>query len=69
VAPLTARRSLEASTMLSVYSGRECVGFILKRSREGYEAFDVHEKSLGLYPSQHAAIAVLKMEPTAGDRE
>jgi hypothetical protein len=55
--------------MLSVYSGRECVGFILKRSREGYEAFDVHEKSLGLYPSQHAAIAVLKMEPTAGDRE
>jgi hypothetical protein len=40
--------------MLSVYSGRGCVGFILKRSREGYEASDTSERLLGLYPSQAA---------------
>jgi hypothetical protein len=49
--------------MLSVYDGQRLAGFILKRGREGYEAYDTSERLLGLYPSQHAAIAVLKMEP------
>jgi hypothetical protein len=45
--------------MLSVYDGRECIGFILPRGITGFEASTVEEKSLGLCKSEgKAAIAI-----------
>jgi hypothetical protein len=47
-------------TLLSVYDGRECAGFLLRRPRRGVEAFDRDENSLGIFPSEReAANAVL----------
>ncbi len=45
--------------MLSVYAGRECVGFILARGKTGFEAFTAGQKSLGIFPTQKAAAAAL----------
>jgi hypothetical protein len=43
------------STLVSVFDGRELVGFILSRGKLGYEALDHNERSLGLFPTQKAA--------------
>jgi hypothetical protein len=36
-------------TMLSVYDGQVCAGFVLNRGRLGHEAFDARQVSLGVY--------------------
>ena len=41
--------------LLSVYSGRDCIGFVLNRGKVGYEALDANEKSLGIFPTERAA--------------
>jgi hypothetical protein len=35
--------------MLSVYEGQRCVGFLLRRGRMGFEAFDAAERSCGIF--------------------
>jgi hypothetical protein len=52
-------KSSHAAPMVSVYDGRQCVGFILARGKSGFEAFDCDERSVGLYPTQCAAAAAL----------
>jgi hypothetical protein len=55
---------MTAAPMVSVYDGQTARGFILNRGRLGFEAFDVDQKSLGLFPTQQAAatkIMELKM--------
>jgi hypothetical protein len=48
------------ATLLSVYDGQQCCGFLIRRPRRGAEAFDREERSLGLFPSEvEAANAVL----------
>jgi hypothetical protein len=42
--------------VLSVYDGRQCVGFVLARGRRGYEAFTAGERSLGVFETKDAAI-------------
>jgi hypothetical protein len=42
-----------------VADGGKCVGFALRRGRTGYEAFDVDEKSLGLFASESEAAEVV----------
>jgi hypothetical protein len=41
--------------LLSVYSGRECIGFVLPRGKVGFEAFDTDQRSLGIFPNQKGA--------------
>jgi hypothetical protein len=54
-------RSAERGTlMLSIYDGRQCVGFVLTHGRRGYEAFPVGEHSLGVFATRDAAINKLK---------
>jgi hypothetical protein len=49
----------------SVFSDRTCCGFVIARGREGFEAYDRDEQSIGFYPSRVAAAdAVLR---NAGD--
>jgi hypothetical protein len=47
------------SPVLSIYSGQNCIGFILKRSKAGFEAFNQNDISLGTFHTdQEAADAV-----------
>jgi len=41
--------------MVSIYSGRECLGWVLSRGCKGFEAFDCHEQTLGLFSNQRDA--------------
>jgi hypothetical protein len=41
--------------LVSIYDGRECVGFVISRGKLGYEALDRAERSLGLFPTQREA--------------
>jgi hypothetical protein len=45
--------------MLAVFDGRRCVGHILRRGPRGYEAFDSHDVSFGVYPTKGEAAAAL----------
>ena len=42
-------------SLLSIYSGRECCGFLLRHGRDGTEAFTAAEISLGIFPTDAAA--------------
>jgi hypothetical protein len=47
----------QTTPLISVYDGRQVLGFILSRGVKGYEAFSADtEESLGLYKTQAAAI-------------
>jgi hypothetical protein len=49
--------SAERSTpMISIYDGRQYVGFVLTYGSRGYEAFDAGEHSLGVFETKDAAI-------------
>jgi hypothetical protein len=56
--PLRSRNSLPqtSAAMLSIYDGRTCVGFILKRGKAGVEALDANCTSLGLFATEPAAV-------------
>jgi hypothetical protein len=41
--------------LLSVYSGRQLLGFLLPRGKQGVEAFDAADNSLGIFPDQKTA--------------
>jgi hypothetical protein len=46
--------------MLSLYSGRECIGHLLLRGKL-VEAYDSDDRSLGVYPNQNAAAAAISL--------
>jgi hypothetical protein len=41
--------------MLSVYDGRDCIGFLLSRGKLGFEAFDSNQQTLGIFTSEKEA--------------
>ncbi len=49
----------EARALVSIFAGQRCIGFILNRGRDGFEAFDVNDRSLGVFPSVKAAAAAV----------
>ena len=51
-------------SLVSVYSGQCCLGFIFNRGAAGFEAFSADEKLLGLFPTQReAAAAIMRGAP------
>ena len=40
---------------LSVYDGSRCIGFMMPRGRQGVEAFDADDRSLGFFADQKSA--------------
>jgi hypothetical protein len=46
---------MTAPTLLSVFDGRRCAGFLLNRGVTGWEAFDADQKSLGVFPTRRDA--------------
>jgi hypothetical protein len=53
------------SSWLAVTDGRVCIGHILNRGKSGVEAFDVDDRSLGLFANQHEAMAALSAAKAA----
>jgi alpha-acetolactate decarboxylase len=52
-------------SMMAVYSGRVCIGHLLKRGRIGIEAFDIDGRSVGLFGTMHSAIAAVSSREAA----
>jgi hypothetical protein len=52
-------KPLPTTGMISVYSGRECLGHVLARGRFGFEGFDVDDKSLGVFRSRADAVGAV----------
>ena len=50
--------------MVSVYDGRTCIGFILARGRQGFEAYSADLDSRSVFPTQQAAMAALSHAPS-----
>jgi hypothetical protein len=42
-------------SILSVYDGQRCIGFLMPRGREGWAAFNCDDELLGLFPDQASA--------------
>jgi hypothetical protein len=49
-------KPLPTTGLLSVYAGQQCIGHLIRRGKAGVEAFDVEDRSLGIFSSQHEAI-------------
>jgi hypothetical protein len=45
--------------LAAVYDGRQCIGHLLHRDRDGVEAYDIHTVSIGLYDTMDAAATAL----------
>jgi hypothetical protein len=58
-----AAQDASSTPLLSVYDGRECVGFILARGKLGFEAIDRDERSVGIFKTQREAAAALGPQP------
>ena len=55
---------MNEASLVSVYAGQVCLGFVLNRGEAGFEAFSADEKSLGLFPTQReAAAAIMRGAP------
>jgi hypothetical protein len=54
-------------SLVSVYDGQTCIGFLLSRGCRGIEAFDAAERSLGLFSDQRAAADALSAEAEKGE--
>ena len=52
------------TTLQTVYDGRRATGFLLCRGRDGYEAFDADQRSLGVFTTAKAAADAI---PIKGD--
>jgi hypothetical protein len=47
------------SPLAYVYDGRTCPGHVLNRGRQGYEAFDANDRSVGIFKTQAEAAEAL----------
>jgi hypothetical protein len=55
-------RDDQSTPMVSVYSGRQCIGHVVARGTAGFEAFDCDDKSFGIFASMKLAADVLSNE-------
>ena len=52
-------RSSDKSSVMSVYDGRCCIGFIIAHGRTSYESFDADQHSVGLFNDERDAATAL----------
>jgi hypothetical protein len=45
--------------LLTVYDGKQAIGFLLRRGPAGLEAFTANHDSLGLFGSEHDAASAI----------
>src|SRR5262249_48076261 len=53
------KQGLSHPKLLTVTDGRNCIGFLLSRGRDGIEAFTSDETSIGLFPTAKLAADAL----------
>lgn len=58
-------REAYTTSLLSVYSGRTCVGFLVLRGKAGVEAYDADDNSLGIFSDQQSAAAAISKRRAA----
>ena len=56
-APASARPA--APPLVSVYDGQQILGHVLARGKAGFEAFDIEDRSVGMFPTQRQAANAL----------
>jgi hypothetical protein len=56
----TKKSTRDTSHLISIYAGRQCVGFLLRCGREGVEAFNADGVSLGKSPTLKEAAAAVE---------
>ena len=54
-------------SLVSVTSGRDCIGHIVCRGRAGFEAFDRDDVSLGIYPDMPSAANAITDAADSGE--
>jgi len=42
----------------AVFDGQQCLGHVIVRGRDGFEAYDRDDQSIGMFPNMKAADAV-----------
>jgi hypothetical protein len=65
---MTARRTDKPSlgprnSWVSVYDGKRCRDHVISRGRDGFEAFDIDDRSIGHFATQAAAANALTATP------
>lgn len=61
----TARKEVHGH---KVYDGQQvCIGFTVSRGKAGVEAFDIDNRSLGIFPDQKSAAAAVSARRLKGD--
>ena len=63
--PATGSVMTARPTLVSVYDGQRCAGFILSRGCAGFEAFDAEQHSLGTFATEREAARAIPAQ--AGD--
>jgi hypothetical protein len=48
-----------SGALAMLYNGQQCVGHLIRRGKCGVEAFDLDDRSLGVFASQFEAIEAL----------
>ena len=51
--------------LVSVMAGNVCLGHLIKRGPQGFQAYDRDDRSLGLFPSSSQAAAALSVKGEA----
>jgi hypothetical protein len=51
--------STNASALITVFAGRDYLGCVINRGKEGHEGFDADEQSRGLYDTIREAASAL----------
>jgi hypothetical protein len=52
-------KAMPATGMISIYSGRECLGHVIARGKSGFQAFDVDDRSLGMFRTRAEAVVAV----------
>jgi hypothetical protein len=53
------QRSAPPASLVSVYDGRQCIGHLVGRGPLGVEAYDQHDRSIGLFETAPLAASAL----------
>ena len=51
--------TVPATPLISVMHDSRCIGFLLRRGRQGFEVFTRETESIGCFPTEHEAVSAL----------
>jgi hypothetical protein len=48
-----------ATSLVNVFTNERCIGYLIKRGKTGFEAFDAGDKPLGVFAEEQDAVAAV----------